>query len=208
MSDIYISIVSHGNDLDIINNTNLVEVNGLENVTVIIRDNITSDKLKEYCVDKGFIYNASSETLGFGANNNINFKVASELGMRKSDWFILFNPDLDISAVMIKKLSETFQNQSEQIFAINLFFDAHFSKMEYSLRKFPNFFSFVNILKKKSLTDTYDKSTLPDRSIVDWAAGSFLVFQADLYKKLNGFDENYFMYFEDVDICFRARKYY
>ncbi|MDE1292895.1 hypothetical protein [Vibrio aestuarianus] len=49
---------------------------------------------------------------------------------------------------------------------------------------------------------------MPDRSIVDWAAGSFLVFQADLYKKLNGFDENYFMYFEDVDICFRARKYY
>ena len=208
MAKIYISIVSHDNDDDIIKNSNLKEICLLDNVTVIIRDNVSSDRLKRYCVDNHFIYNASDVMLGFGANNNINFEIASNLGMKKTDWFVLFNPDLDISAAMINKLSKTLVNYSSQLFAINLFFDYQFSKMEHSLRRFPTFISFFNILKGKSFTTAYNKASLTDGSIVDWAAGSFLVFQADLYEKLNGFDEDYFMYFEDVDICYRANKLY
>ncbi|MDE1309887.1 glycosyltransferase family 2 protein [Vibrio aestuarianus subsp. cardii] len=208
MAQIYISIVSHGNDEDIINNFNLQKINSLESVKVIIRDNVSSDRLKKYCEDECFIYNCSDSILGFGANNNINFEVATKMGMKKTDWFVLFNPDLDISATMIKKLSNTIDNSSNQLFAINLFFDEKFSTMEQSLRKFPTFISFFNIIKGKSFTEAYNKFSLADGSIVDWAAGSFLVFQAELYQKLNGFDETYFMYFEDVDICFRARKYY
>ena len=208
MAQIYISIVSHGNDDDIINNFNLKEINLLDNVTVIIRDNLSSNRLKTYCEGNNIKYNSSDTVLGFGANNNINFEVASDLGMKKTDWFVLFNPDLDISATMIKKLSNTISTYSSQLFAINLFFDAEFSKMEYSLRKFPTFISFFNILKGKSFTEAYNKGCLTDGSIVDWAAGSFLVFKTDLYEKLNGFDEDYFMYFEDVDICYRANKLY
>ncbi|MCG6202520.1 glycosyltransferase family 2 protein [Psychromonas antarctica] len=208
MTHIYISIVSHGNDDDIINNTNLKDINSFNNVTVIIRDNVASNRLKTYCVESHFEYNASDQALGFGANNNINFKVASDLGMGGNDWFVLFNPDLDISAEMINKLFDSIGNYSSQLFAINLFFDNKFSRAEQSLRKFPTFISFFNILKGKSFTEAYDKTKLADGSIVDWAAGSFLVFQAELYKKLNGFDEDYFMYFEDVDICHRANKFY
>jgi len=208
MAHIYISIVSHGNDDDIINNLNLKEINILGNVTVIIRDNLSSPKLKTYCAENHFKYNASDAVLGFGANNNINFEVASNLGMSKTDWFVLFNPDLDISAAMINKLSASLGNYSSQIFAINLFFDDKFSRMEYSLRKFPTFCSFFNVLKGKSFTEAYNKASLADASSVDWAAASFLVFQAGLYEKLNGFDEDYFMYFEDVDICYRANKLY
>lgn len=208
MTHIYISIVSHGNDDDIINNSNLKEIKSLDNITVIIRDNLSSQRLKKYCVDNHFEYNSSDAMLGFGANNNINFKHASNLGMSKEDWFVLFNPDLDISAAMIKKLSGSLGNYSSQLFAINLYFDDKFSRMEHSLRTFPTFFSFFNILKGKSFTKAYDKANLTDGSLVDWAAGSFLVFQAELYEKLNGFDESYFMYFEDVDICYRANKFF
>ena len=41
---------------------------------------------------------------------------------------------------------------------------------------------------------------------VDWAAGSFLLFKASLFRKLGGFDPGYFMYCEDIDICWRAQK--
>ncbi|MBB1272813.1 glycosyltransferase family 2 protein [Psychromonas sp. SR45-3] len=208
MAHIYISIVSHGNDDDIINNSNLKEINILDNVTVIIRDNLSSPKLKTYCAANYFMYNASDAVLGFGANNNINFEVASNLGMNKTDWFVLFNPDLDISAAMINKLSASLGNYSSQIFAINLFFDDKFSKMENSLRKFPTFCSFFNVLKGSSFTKAYDKKKLSYGGAVDWAAASFLAFKSDLYKQLNGFDENYFMYYEDVDICYRANKYF
>ena len=38
---------------------------------------------------------------------------------------------------------------------------------------------------------------------VDWVQGSFLLIQADLWNALNGLDERYFMYAEDVDLCKR-----
>ena len=208
MPHIYISIVSHGNDDDIINNCNLNEINMLDNITVIVRDNLSSNRLKEYCLANYFEYNASNIRLGFGSNNNINFQFATDLGMVETDWFILFNPDLDISAAMISLLHDSLENYSSQIFAINLYFDDQFSHMEYSLRQYPTFSSFFNILKGKSFTQPYDKATLANGSIVDWAAASFLVFQVKLYKELNGFDENYFMYYEDVDICYRANKFF
>ena len=39
-----------------------------------------------------------------------------------------------------------------------------------------------------------------------WADGSCLAFNQHVFKSLNGFDRNYFMYFEDVDFCYRAVK--
>ena len=51
-----------------------------------------------------------------------------------------------------------------------------------------------------------DKFSLNEESFTDWAAGSLLLFSADTYKKLNGFDEKYFMYCEDIDICYRYKK--
>jgi len=38
---------------------------------------------------------------------------------------------------------------------------------------------------------------------VDWVQGSFLLMRADLWRALNGLDESYFMYAEDVDLCKR-----
>jgi len=39
---------------------------------------------------------------------------------------------------------------------------------------------------------------------VDWLMGAALVFQKDFFKKIGGLDEQFFMYFEDVDIARRA----
>jgi GT2 family glycosyltransferase len=38
---------------------------------------------------------------------------------------------------------------------------------------------------------------------VDWAAGMFLLFDSAAYRSVGGFDERYFMYLEDADICHR-----
>lgn len=37
----------------------------------------------------------------------------------------------------------------------------------------------------------------------DWVAGSFVVFRRDAYRVVGGFDEKYYLYYEDVDICAR-----
>ena len=40
----------------------------------------------------------------------------------------------------------------------------------------------------------------------DWADGSCLVFDREVFEKVNGLFEKFFMYFEDVDFCLRAKK--
>ena len=40
----------------------------------------------------------------------------------------------------------------------------------------------------------------------DYITGCCMFMHSSIYKRLNGFDEKYFMYNEDVDFCLRARK--
>ena len=40
---------------------------------------------------------------------------------------------------------------------------------------------------------------------VDWVSGAFMAFKSSVFQSLGGFDECYFMYCEDVDICLRAQ---
>lgn len=40
---------------------------------------------------------------------------------------------------------------------------------------------------------------------VDWVSGAALMMRKDVFQKLNGFDESFFMYFEDADLCRRIR---
>ena len=39
----------------------------------------------------------------------------------------------------------------------------------------------------------------------DWIAGVFLLMKSDLYEELSGYDEKFYLYFEDVDFCSRVK---
>ena len=42
---------------------------------------------------------------------------------------------------------------------------------------------------------------------IDFCSGCFMCIRGDVFEKLGGFDERYFMYMEDVDLTLRAKKY-
>ena len=51
-----------------------------------------------------------------------------------------------------------------------------------------------------------ERSLQTDISFPDWISGSVLLIRRDLFKEIGGFDEDFWMYFEDVDLCRRVRN--
>jgi len=130
---------------------------------------------------------------GFGANHNNAFKHCG------SSYFCILNPDIRIENNPFPELLSTLKD-ADTFVAAPLILNAQ-GGVEDSFRRLPTPW---RLLKRK-----FNKSSL-DRVKINtnyqWLAGMFLLFNADKYKQLNGFDEGYYMYCEDVDICMRINQ--
>ncbi|EMD78538.1 glycosyl transferase, family 2 [Vibrio diabolicus E0666] len=202
---IYISVVSHGHS-ELINKISCLSKlsNSFE---VVVKSNKPGDDFSADLNAKNFHWLNQSYYSGFGRNNNIVYNYCvSDLGMKDEDYFVILNPDVDINTNSLMSLITKMNKSRVNIATINLFRDYKFSKHDNSIRKFPRLIDFVSSfigLKNKSVIT---KESITKSCSVDWAAGSFLAFSSKYFRLLNGFDECYFMYCEDIDICYRSSK--
>lgn len=174
--------------------------------TVIIKSNTEAKTcLKQYCQKSGIHLIQGSSFKGFGANNNEVFQVArNTFGMCDDDFFLVLNPDIEINTEAVAELLERHKKTAADISAINLFKDRAMIEYDYSIRHYPKLLNPLKALLRIPRHDLYDKAVIQNPVKIDWAAGSFLLFKVSCYSSLKGFDEKYFMYFEDADICTRA----
>ncbi|HCL5277181.1 TPA: glycosyltransferase family 2 protein [Salmonella enterica] len=143
--------------------------------------------------------------LGFGANNNYIYKTNKKnKKIKDDDYIIILNPDVNVTTCVIKELINTMHKDNISIASINLYKDDNFTLFDNSIRNWPTFKDFFSSFIGKKNKSIIDKNLIHEPVHIDWAAGSFLALSASLYNKLKGFDEGYFMYCEDIDICYRA----
>lgn len=201
---LFISVVNHNHDEMISANDTLKNL--AQKHTVIIKSNTEAKTcLQQYCQKSGIHLIQGSSFKGFGANNNEVFKVAkASFNMCNEDYFLVLNPDIEISLESISSLLTELQHTPADISAINLFRDKAMTEYDNSIRHYPKLLNPFKTLLGLPRKDIYNKELIKKPTNIDWAAGSFLLFKALAYEKLNGFDEKYFMYFEDADICTRA----
>lgn len=196
---LYISVVSHGH-AELIANLGVLKHLSLE-YSIIVTDNIGESRLEVFCKENEIHYIKNPVKMGFGFNNNQNFKFAlNELNAEKHDYFLVLNPDVDVSVDSIKKALDKTKERKSRLSTINLVKPQ--GEFDFNIRRFPWLGDFI--LSYIGLNRTLiDKNKIIEDAYVDWAAGSFLMFKVDLYQKVNGFDVRYFMYCEDLDICKR-----
>ncbi len=206
MTNVFISIVNHGHEKLIFNNSELLKVAKLPNVRVILKDNVKNEELKIFSQSNGLDYLVSDQVLGFGDNNNFVFNYCLSQGMSSADWFLVVNPDVIITELEFNKLTNLLNVTKGKLLTINLYKDDEYLISENSLRYYPSFLSVINLLLNKPVTKMYDKESLLTNSQVEWASGAFLIFKTEHFENLGGFDRRYFMYYEDVDICFRSNS--
>lgn len=131
---------------------------------------------------------------GFGANHNAAFKLS------QCDQFCVLNPDVIFTENPFPVLLDALKPPSVSL-AVPRVVD-ELGNTEDSLRVF---LTPVAMLKRVLGLNrgTYTLNKQSASLFPDWAAGMFMLFNAPAYKAINGFDEDFFMYCEDADICTR-----
>lgn len=154
---------------------------------------------------KDVYYFEMNKNIGFGAGHNYLIPKFN------SEYHCIMNPDIvfiedsfsilldfldthsDVGMVIPNIIGENGERQSvyrEDVticdMFIRMFCSKHFKKRQ-----------FKHTLQYKNYAKPFD---------VPFGQGSFLVIRTNIFKRLKGFDENYFMYMEDADLCRRVRN--
>ncbi|HFM0633691.1 TPA: galactosyltransferase-related protein, partial [Escherichia coli] len=79
------------------------------------------------------------------------------------------------------------------------------SKHDYSIRSFPTLYDFLCSFLLGVNKSKIKKENILSDTVVDWCAGSFMLIHALSFLNVNGFDQKYFMYCEDIDLCMRLK---
>lgn len=193
-----ISIVSHGDALPVVQMIdNSASFYFEDNFDIIIRENRDSyssdlDKLSEKFSNVTVVYN--SGTHGFGENHNLNFSMRSP----GSEFFIVCNPDLVQLPERLNLLdysSDKWHLSTPNIFDI----DGTVSDFKRSD------INFQTLIKRFFFNNSSGVAKTNDDLL--WVPSIFTIFSAELFDMLDGYDSRIFMYYEDYDICMRARRY-
>ena len=132
---------------------------------------------------------------GFGANHNRAFTYAH------GAFFCVLNPDIRISQNPFPELMRTCAHSAIGIAAPTI--TNALGQQEDSARKFPTPLRIAQRVLTRRRARDYAPS--PTTLQPDWVGGMFMLLRTPVYQQLGGFDERYFLYYEDVDLCARAR---
>jgi len=172
---------------------------------VVVADNASADDSRQVVGDTA-VWLPTGGNLGYGAGANRGAAATS------AGYLLVCNPDLVVQPGAVKALAEVLDNDGGVGIVgpriLNLDGTTYPSP-----RVFPRFtdsigHAVVGLFKPDNpWTRRYkllgmDGSTLVPA--VDWVSGSCFMIRRSLWDQLGGFDERYFMFGEDMDLCWRA----
>lgn len=133
---------------------------------------------------------------------NLGFARACNTGANIANGKFLFflNPDAEITKLDSEKLFQKLALPETGIVAPKILLP----NGEIQPWSCGNKLGFFNLIKN-NLGLTKDVS-IENKSDFDWVTGAALLISKDLFIKNKGFDENFFMYFEDMDFCLRIKE--
>ena len=172
---------------------------------VIVMDNLSPDSSWKVLIDEfpavKFIENTANE--GFAKANNKAAKLAT------GEYILLLNPDTEFEGNMMKEILDFTDLQSNfGCLGVRLH-DLEGKFLPESKRSVPSVYNsfeklFTHFSSKKKSKKGYYRNDIAETDIaeVDVITGAFLLMKRNLYLEIGGLDETYFMYGEDIDLCY------
>lgn len=146
---------------------------------------------------------------GFAYGNNLGFHRAYSLA--KPDYFYLLNPDAQVRPGAIGSLVSFLEAHREIGIAGSAIENADGTDWPIAFR-FPTLLSELNDGLQFGLASRLLRRWVVPRTMtqspeaVDWVCGASMMVRASVIDAIGGLDENYFLYFEETDFCYRARQ--
>lgn len=173
---------------------------------VVIVDNASTDGTP------GFIEKNYPEAVLISNNKNIGFAAANNKAIKstRSDYILLINSDCEVYGGSLDKLMK-FIDENPEIGIAGPKIIGSNGSIQLSCRNFPSFFNatahtlLANIYPDNPFSKKYKLMDVSrDRPFkVDWVSGSAMIIRRIALADTGLLDENYFMYVEDLDICYR-----
>jgi N-acetylglucosaminyl-diphospho-decaprenol L-rhamnosyltransferase len=149
-------------------------------------------------------------------NANLGFAAGANLGFRKShgEFVLILNPDVLAQDQAIETLLDTLKTNPEAAIALPRLSNPDGS-LQYSCRRF---YTYTTLLMRRTpfkrifpnhpavrnhLMLDWDHQSLAE---VDWGLGAAMLVRRSAIRESCLFDERFFLYFEDVDLCLRMRR--
>lgn len=184
----------------------LTEIECKVDVEIVVVDNNSSD-------NSDLIYIGGEKVLLIKSNENVGFARACNLGANKisSDYVLFLNPDASVYGGTIEKVMVYMEGSNQNnvgICGVQLIDESgHVAR---SCSRFPTPSSVVlHALGLNRIFPTFAQSMTEwphDKTKdVNQVIGAFFCVRRALFDELNGFDERFFVYFEEVDFSYRAR---
>lgn len=167
-------------------------------------DNTTNRFFEYVFVHDDIEYIPIEKNIGFGSAHN---KVIEKIN-NNSDFHLILNPDVFFDQKVIDELIHQLRNNKDlaMIAPKVLFPDG---SHQYSCRRYPKMIELIARrikLLKPFFTRLINKGQYIDKDLetpfnAEYLAGCFHLYKTKDFVKIGGFDERYFLYMEDVDIC-------
>lgn len=173
---------------------------------VIVVDNCSTDDSLKIIADNfpAVKLICNQDNLGFGKANNLAVKHS------QGEHLLFLNTDTILTENTPKLLSE-YLNQNEDVGVIGARITFKDYSYQLSSGRLPNlvveFFDKIRYRLDDRWHYLFSRIYNKKYSVVQevgWVTGACLMIRCDLFKQLDGFDESFFMYFEDKDICKRV----
>lgn len=187
-----------------------IECSGLaEGVTCIVSDNDSSDGSVEMAGMRFPWARVMDNKINLGYGAAANSAIEASTG----EFILLLNSDTEIFEDTIERLV-SFMDQHSQAGAVGPRLVNPDGSLQYSCRRFPDIWMGTlhallglvwksNPYTRKYKMQDWDHQTI---KVVDWISGAAMFLRRRAVEEIGLFDERYFMYVEDVDLCWRLRK--
>jgi GT2 family glycosyltransferase len=183
-------VVSYGSSAMVAENLALTSLPS--DAFVVVVDNFTTDEersaIRDIAERERWELITPEGNLGFGTGMNVAAQRAAQAG---ADRFVLLNPDAYVKGDGIARLADAVSDADAVVAPLVIRPDGrHFSsEMELDLD--------TGSMRRIRNGRRYANSAL-------WLSGACLAISRQLWERIGGFDDDYFLYWEDIDLSVRA----